>query len=128
MQVYKVVERLDDGTLVSVVAYGRARVVYTPNEWTAAPDWLRRHGYHLTAFSNYDDAYFFAKAITAFRPREIWLAEAKGVIEKLPPPRFLIHISEGKFTDLEYGVWPNGTVMCKALKLVRKLKEIKPKT
>ena len=127
MQVYKVVERLDDGTLVSVVAYGRARVVYTPNEWTAAPDWLRRYGYHLTAFTNYDDAYRFAKKVISVKPMEIWLAEAKGVIDDLPPMLFSLRLAAGIMDKSVYWTWPLGTVMCKALKLVKKLKEIKPK-
>ena len=105
----------------------RDRVVYTPNEWVAAPDWLRKHNYHLTAFTKYDDAYVFAKKVINVKPFEIWLAEAKEVLEKLPPSRYMLLLAQGKLGEYTWDSWPKGTVMCKALKLVKKLKEIKPK-
>jgi len=127
MNVYKVVERLDDGTLASAVAFGKAKVVYIPNEWVAAPKWLRESGYHLTAFREYEYAYTFAKKVISFKPWEIWLAEAEGVLEKLPPSRYMLLLAQGKLGEYAWDSWPKGTVMCRALKLVKKLKEIKPK-
>jgi len=119
-KVYKVVERLSDGKLVSPVAYGAAEVIYVPGKWVQAPEWLQKLGYHLTAFINYMDACTFAENLWQARFLEIWLAEAKGILERLPPTKDLASLAYGGLEGEGVG-WPKGTIMCKALKLLRKV-------
>ena len=54
-EVFKVVRTRDDGYFSSS-AHALAGVRYFIDEWSIAPLWLRKRGYHLTAFESVETA------------------------------------------------------------------------
>ncbi|RLC84346.1 MAG: hypothetical protein DRJ03_14500 [Chloroflexi bacterium] len=121
MKVYKFVLP-SHNYYVSVVAAGKAEVKYFPGKWVKAPFWLRRRGYHLTAFKDLETA---EKYTNVFSSRaELWEAEAEGVITELPPPLLQWRLARG-FICRGANTWPEGTVMAKRLRLVKLIKKIK---
>lgn len=105
----------------SVVICGINSVQYNPlGEWTIAPP--HSHGYGLLAFESYERA-------KNFDPYNVYEAEAEGVRsgKYLPPPLSPTHIKPGQWFRLKSvlrhypPVWPKGTVMCDAIKLVRRV-------
>jgi len=122
MKVYKVVENFK-GRLVSALIFGKAVVEYTPGEWTEAPKWLARKGYHITAFKDLVDARDFAAFNSTYvKHMEIWQAEAEGVSEDLPAMMNPFGLSCGVLEKCpDDFLWLSSTIMCRRLKLVRKL-------
>ena len=119
MRVYKVVER-QGRELRSAVAYGMAKVIYK-REWVEAPEWLAEQGYHLTAFKSLEDAVRF-RNVYSLNDAEVWEAEADGVTDNLPCIASVNLLSIGRIvSNSVYPGWPKGTVMCKRLKLVRRV-------
>lgn len=119
----KVVRRLSNGTLVSCLAAGKARVVYKPGEWTEAPEWLSKEGYNLTSFISFETAWRFAKDYPN-KHFEIWEAEAEDITTALPPKLKLTWLEFGEMLESSSAWWPDGTVMCRRLKLVRRVMRI----
>ena len=118
MKVYKVVLPYRN-SLVSDLARGKARVRYPPGRWVKAPFWLRRKGYHLTAFRDLESALWWIKSTCHF-DEEIWEAEAKGIIIQLPPILHIYMLSKGIILKVSDN-WPEGTIMVKKLRLVKKI-------
>ena len=127
MKVYKVVRRrfgISSG-LYSVIMFNHACVKYEPNKWVEAPEWLQERGYHLTAFEDLKVAEKWTNEILRLNADlplflEIWEAEADGVVEDLPPKCNEFAVDYEKLLP-RLGVWPEGTVMCRRLKLVKKV-------
>lgn len=123
--VYKVVEeRRFLGIFpekVSAIVEGKARVSYKPNKWVEAPAWLSEKGYDLTAFVSYEAAKKFSKGLLRWANFAIWEGEAEGVLTELPPTLDIYDLEEGKMTILP-DPWPEGTVMCRRLELVKRIK------
>ena len=119
VKVYKVVFRGEHGELRSILAYGDAEVVYTPNKWVEAPRWLAKEGYYLTAFKTIEDALDFVDGVSL--RFEIWEAEAQGIIKKLPNPCDIDSLADRKLVPLKLE-WPRGTIMCQRLRLIRRVK------
>ena len=119
MIVWKVVRRAM-GRLVSAIADGRAMVEYKPGEWVEAPEWLRRLGYNLLAFDDLEAAKEFAdKCWGSF---EIWEAEAESVVYVPKAPLDLVSLACGEIEpDRHLLEWPEHTVMCRRLRLIRRV-------
>ena len=116
MKVYKVVF-WDGKQTTSYCVKGPAGVVYRPDEWTEAPVWLARKGYHLTAFARLRDAVSFAAGALN---HQIWEAEAEDFVP-LPPSLDNFELCRRKIIPV--GPWPKGTVMARRIKLVRQINE-----
>ena len=119
MIVWKVVKRIDR-KLVSVVADGKAMVEYKPGEWVEAPEWLRRLGYNLLAFDDLEAAKEFSLVFSG--NLEIWEAEAESVVYVPKAPLDLLSLALGKIEPNRHFLeWPEHTVMCRKLKLIRRV-------
>jgi len=116
-QVYKVVENRF-GVLTSYMGVKRAQVVYKPGEWVEAPGWLAEKGYHITA---YRDMRCAEEDMRAAPNQELWLAEAEGILEQLPPSCQPNLLAEGILEPNVFPTWPPDTIMCRRLKLIRRL-------
>ena len=125
MRVYKVVRKVE-GRLVSAVASAAGpgvKVIYKIGGWVSAPRWLRREGYHILAFHSIEDA---KEWIEGMHPvladgLEIWEARGEGIINprKRAIPIWFLKVG---LMDERYGFeWPIGTVMCKRVKLIKKV-------
>lgn len=117
MKVYKAVLRKQE-KLVSLYAEGAAEVCYEPGRWAIAPAWLAEKGYHLFAFVD-------LSSLTRFIPNkvryvEVWEAEADEIIQPLPPPLVPHSLKIGKI-ERDPGKYPEGTIMAKRLKLIRRI-------
>ena len=128
MKVYKFVLP-SHNYYVSAVVDGKAEVKYFPGRWAKAPFWLRRRGYHLTAFKDLKSAREWAVtecgAPVLNLHAELWEAEAKGVIDKLPPVCLLWKLSQGIIKQGgNFGCWPKGTIMVKRLRLIKPIETV----
>jgi len=126
MKVYKIVRNID-GELVSVGATGMARIVYKPHEWISAPRQLAERGYHITAFRSLRRAAINLHVLSSYTlPSvygfELWEAEAEGITRKLPPMLNMLQLAKGQFKEhLAPDLWAYGTIMCRRIKLIKKL-------
>jgi len=118
MYVYKVVYVDESGKRISAFLRHKACVVYKPGEWIEPPRWLAARGYYLTAFREYRFAKQLADSLPLYT--EVWLAEADGILTDLPPRCDIVAIDIGELEPLEIP-WPTGTVMCRRLKLLRRV-------
>ncbi len=59
MKLWKVFS-MKNGNLISARAPKVANVIYPEGEWTEAPEWLRKRGYHLLAFTSKKQAGLFS--------------------------------------------------------------------
>ena len=112
---YKVVRRTDVG-LVSPVATGNASVTYVPGRPARAPDWLAERGYHPVAFNSRERALAFILADDV----EVWEAEARGILERLPD---FLSTDDLRIAQIVRANdwWPPGTVMALELTLRRRV-------
>ena len=119
MIVYKVVQRTYPDKLISVIVSGKASIQYYPNVTCTAPKWLANKGYHLMAFKRFKDARLFA---ISGSNQEIWRAEATETTSKLLEHCFLTCLHDGKARLSGGKTWPDGTIMCKTIQLLRRVK------
>ena len=120
MIVYKVVQRTYPDKLISVIMTGKASIQYYPNIVCTAPKWLADKGYHLMAFKRFKDARYFAVG-----NQQIWRAEVTETTSNLPERLFISVLHKGKVIPsggkTDGKTWPRGTVMCKTIKLIKKV-------
>jgi hypothetical protein len=122
-KVYKIVKQQPNGKLVSAAAQGKAQVQYKPGEWAYPPKWLRKEGYNgLYAFSNLKDAIEYYNHI--YRPEnlQLWEARAEGIS---PPTKIcldFVSLRNGFTGPFRQKHWPEGTISCKELKLLKQVK------
>jgi len=122
MKVYKVMKRRE-GRLFSAVVEGRAKVEYKEGTWISPPDWLKNRGYFLTAFESLDSALrFFLIEKTTQKSLEIWEAEVREWKRVRLPMLDIFWLETGKISYFkDYKGWPNGTIMAKELKILKKI-------
>ena len=113
MKYYKVV-REEDGKRYSLIVHGKACVEYVPGEWTKAPEWLARRGYHLLVFTDFDKARYWCENETD----EVWECEVKDVIEELPLMLDIKALACGRAFN-SFSCFPKETVMAREVKLVK---------
>jgi hypothetical protein len=65
MIAYKVVHKITSNVYCSVLADGRAKIVYQIGELVIIPDWLKEHGMFPLLFSSLDTAIRWQDAILA---------------------------------------------------------------
>jgi len=119
MLVYKIVKRLENGELVSAFISGEASVKYLSGKYVRAPQWLEKRGYYITAFKQF----WHALAYFCFQSNlEIWVARTPKIIEekRLPCPCDIEKLSYGQYCR-SWLYWPQGTVMCRKIKLLRRI-------
>lgn len=132
---YKIVNQHEDGKLYScIVDHGPAEVCYEPNVWATAPEFTKRAGYHPLIFGKLDDArawfhplYRVCKDTTTIQSRQIWKCEYKDYV--INPPGMLVHDMLDVYIEdvvkhrqaLGWGLWPDGTLMVKFVKLIERL-------
>jgi len=119
MLVYKIVKRLENGELVSAFISGEASIKYLPGKYVRAPRWLEERGYYITAFKEF----WQALAYLICRPDfEIWEAKAPKIIEeeRLPWTCDIDKLSYGQCCR-SWLFWPEGTIMCPKIKLLRRI-------
>lgn len=118
MIVYKAVSRGYGGGLSSAVVSGKANTRYRLGVNHHAPRWLADEGYHLTAFKTLRQARNWARD-----PETIWRCEATDIIrhEALPPRCYGYHLVDGDIVVASLP-WPEGTIMCKTIKLLKELR------
>ena len=119
--VYKIFDLDGQNNLCSLIVFGKARKTYRLGVANRAPRWLAEKGYHITAFNSLKNAEHFLLCWRA-NSRQIWECEATGVFSDMRGRCEQESLSDGKLTRLTYVGWPNGTVMCKTLKLVKEVK------
>lgn len=102
----------------SCLAKGKAEVVYS-SEWTHAPAWLARHGYHLCVFDDQRYAYQFAVANNQYGTWKIWHCEVRGEVD-MPVTRYSLgSIPTGEVNPaIAYVGWPTGTRMYREVRLL----------
>jgi len=130
MRVYKVVEVVR-GNPLSAFTNGAAVVNYSEEKYAAAPAWLAKRGYFLTAFVRLKDAENFFKDMLVFSDErfELWEADGIDVKEGLPPRLDTSFLADKMFMPSDEK-WPKGTVMVRKIKLIRRIKRrkfIKPR-
>ena len=114
MSYYKIIGK--DGK--SSQTKGNAKIGYSTEHWTEAPEWLSNKGYYPTIFSNLENAQDF-QAGYAYQADQIWEVEAEMVMTSLPPICSLESLKEGNLIQQKYWTWPKGTLMAKKVRLVR---------
>tara|TARA_Y100000310_G_scaffold321976_1_gene380391 strand:- start:2407 stop:2766 length:360 start_codon:yes stop_codon:yes gene_type:complete len=108
---YKVVKRVQ-GRLVSAAVWGEHQVEYRQGEWVrAAESYLSRRGYGLLVFL---DVWKAMRWMETYSGIEVWSAEIRGEVELLPPMLYLPLLD-----SISIGMWPQGTGMCKEVRLVK---------
>ena len=139
MIVYKVLRK----DMKSAWATNKSMVTYKIDKWVFAPKWLAKMGYHLLAFRTLRDAKnFSALNGVIYRKRdpqrhlyenqcgEIYRAEAREATTILPT---MVHnlCTDTKMRFMNYlnthiggsiYEFPKGTIMCKQIKLIKKVK------
>jgi hypothetical protein len=130
-KVYKVFRRYPNiDSLASACTSGRALTAYYPGDWTTSPKWLRARGYYPTAFTTPSKAgEFQVIVVNSYKQHtlkddryfEVWECRARGIITELPEFCTLVYMSSGEFFFSRLYSWPEGTVMCKRIKPVRRI-------
>lgn len=126
MKAYKVIARTKDlkrqkYIMYSAVVRDKARVRYKKLGWNVAPKWLAQNGYHLVAFRTIEDAVKFGLDEDLVSV-DIWEVELMGIIKKMPPKLDIHQICRGNKEAVPFGDWPEGTIMAKKVKLIKKVK------
>jgi len=124
MKAYKVLARkkrtgYKTRVLYSAVVYNKAGIRYKKLGWNVAPKWLAQMGYHLLAFRTIEDAVKFG-IDQDLGSVDIWEVELMGIIKKMPPKLDIHQICCGN--TVPFGDWPEGTIMAKKVKLIKKVK------
>jgi hypothetical protein len=99
--------------------------MYTEREWSSAPSWLAERGYHLLAFDTIESARKFArnnKPQVIGVEQRIYRCMAEGIKSQPLPHQLSIQVLEsGKFSFMNSGMWPNGTVMAEKLMPIKEI-------
>ena len=126
MKAYKVIARkkrtgYKTRVLYSAIVYNKAGIRYKKLGWNVAPKWLAEMGYHLLAFRTIEDAVKFGldEGLVSV---DIWEVELMGIIKKMPPKLDIGQICYGNKKAVPFGDWPEGTIMAKKVKLIKKVK------
>lgn len=132
MKLWKVFS-MKNGNLISARAPKVASVIYPAGEWTEAPEWLRKRGYHLLAFTSKEQAELFSwvtnsglsgLVISEYDTDIIREVEAEGVYKPNRPLCDLrrVRFLSGKYIDIKSlkMSWPEGTRFCKRIKVITK--------
>ena len=118
--VYKLIHLDAASKRTSWLVLGKASKFYEPGVTHRAPKWLAVESYHLTAFDSLANLKYFTDGFYSYC-YEIWECEATGVFDDLPKLCEPLFLQDGKLIK-KSSLWPKGTVMCKTLKLIRKVK------
>jgi len=95
-------------------------VQYSTEKWAKAPEWLAKKGYHLFAFDSLENAKKYIPEVSGMR-QKIWECEIKKRFKKLPPYLDLVEAARGRMIPAEDITFPEGTVMVREVKLIRKV-------
>ena len=133
-RVYKVIRWMHNGYF-SVI--GKVRGMdreYKPNQWTYPSESKIRHGYGLCAFETPQQAEAFMNEhnecflrVWECEAREVWIPDVPSLNldaireRKAPFSRQLRGFNLLRNAPVQ-NAWPEGTIMCSAIKLVRLLK------
>ncbi len=121
---YKVLRKNADGLLTSIVAGGKAQVIYEPDKWIEPPEWLKEQRYGLLVFRTLEEAKDFAfdfagVVIYEVKVQSPWL---------LQPMLDLDFLQKGTIKEylfdtpaLSVFTWPKGTLMVDWLKLEKEV-------
>lgn len=114
MIIYKFVRTDDDGRFWSALVDGKACVEYKVGEWSQAPIWLAKKGYHLFAFGSLE----VAVDIKKIHSLDFKIFKCETVkIEELPHKLSMYDLNDGIITENTTD-WPLNTIMAERIKLI----------
>jgi hypothetical protein len=116
----KIYYKITNYELGSWITENKAYVQYKVWEFVTAPDWLASQGYHLLVFDNIKDA----KHNFCHLNDILWKCEVKDIQEGLPACHYVHEINNGFLSksNTKTIMWPAGTIMVKAVKLIKEIK------
>lgn len=128
---YKVVRRV--GADLYSCWLGIGGIKYPPNEWVSTRDWLTKQGADLLVFDYFDQAlcFFLNEQHWSYEvpfQLEIWECSCEGV--RIAPDDLYVPIPMNSNTDeiaeirsvpYKPQTWPDGTLMAKRVKLLRRI-------
>ena len=123
MLAYKVIRRLN-GKLVSALIRPESTAFtrYRKKKWIRANLHCRKSGYHLLVFNNLENAKRFAWEWCNDEPLEIWKVACRGKLEEIPAPCDTAVLNRyGTFYPAIDVDWSNGTLMCRKIKLIKRV-------
>jgi hypothetical protein len=114
---YKVTTEIDGEECSLVVHNTKAAVKYKVGEWTEAPQWLAKAGYHLLVFNTLRNAKKFLRGYMYIICPHIWRCEVEGKFFILPFQLTGDSLEQGFITPIPGCEFPKGSVMVKKVKL-----------
>lgn len=126
---YKIVYNTGDGYYTSMAAARKANVVYRIGEWAQPPDWLNRLGFGLVCFETLNDVVRWITNKGKHEPgdhayykdigvHQVFEVEIEEELLEHPMCR-LYELAMGQIEEADASDWPDGTVWCRRVKLVK---------
>lgn len=119
---YKIIQE-DDGSLTSIAAWGHALIKYKIGNWAKPPDWLKREGYGITVFEDYESAKAYLKMypiLATDKTVKLFEVQVKGKMP-LKPMCNLIEMSKNQRIEIRNRPFPKGTEFYEQVKLLKEV-------